>query len=87
MIVYVLSRWIPSQASHGFLAWAEDLRDDKVFAAGTNAKKVASRALGSIFSGGWASKMEVPDQCVSSWLPLAWWQPICLRGRPRSLIR
>jgi hypothetical protein len=36
--------------------------DDKVFAVGTNAKKVASRALGGIFSGGWASKMEIPDK-------------------------
>jgi hypothetical protein len=36
--------------------------DDKVFAVGTNAKKVASRALGGIFSGGWASKMEIPAQ-------------------------
>jgi hypothetical protein len=36
--------------------------DDKVFAVGTNAKKVASRTLGSIFSGGWASKMEIPDK-------------------------
>jgi len=34
--------------------------DDKVFAVGTNAKKVASRPLGGIFSGGWASKMEIP---------------------------
>ena len=34
--------------------------DDKVFAVGTNANKVASRALGGIFSGGRASKMEIP---------------------------
>ena len=34
--------------------------DDKVFAVGTNAKKVASRALRGIFSGGRASKMEIP---------------------------
>jgi hypothetical protein len=30
--------------------------DDKAFAVGTNAKRVASRALGSIFSGRWAAK-------------------------------
>jgi hypothetical protein len=36
--------------------------DDKVFAVGTNANKVASRALGGIFSGGWASEMEIPDK-------------------------
>jgi hypothetical protein len=36
--------------------------DDKVFAVGTDAKKVASRALGGIFSGDWASKMEIPVQ-------------------------
>jgi hypothetical protein len=34
--------------------------DDKVFAVGTNAKKVASPALGGIFSGGRASKIEIP---------------------------
>jgi len=34
--------------------------DDRVFAVGTNAKKETSRALGGIFSGGWASKMEIP---------------------------
>jgi hypothetical protein len=35
--------------------------DDKVFAVQTKAKKVASRHSGDIFSGGWASKMEIPD--------------------------
>lgn len=35
---------------------------DRVFAVGTNANKVASRALGGIFSGGRASEMEIPDK-------------------------
>ena len=43
------------------LAGAEDLRGrHRVFAVGTNAKKVASRALRVIFSGRWESKMEFP---------------------------
>ena len=40
-------------------ALAEDPRGDNVFAVGTNAKKVASRALGGIFSGRRANKMGI----------------------------
>jgi hypothetical protein len=42
------------------LVIAKTRGEDKVFAVGTNAKNVASRGLGGIFSGGWASKMENP---------------------------
>ena len=55
-------KWIPNQASHGFLAWSADLRGRQGLAVGTNANKVASRALLGIFSGCRASKMEIPAQ-------------------------
>jgi hypothetical protein len=46
-------KWIPTQASDGLLAWAEELPGyDKVFAVLMNAKKMAGRALGSVSSGG-----------------------------------
>ena len=50
----------------GFTALPVTCRDDKVFAVGTNAKKVASPALGGIFSGGRASKIEIPEKCNCS---------------------
>jgi hypothetical protein len=46
--------------NHGFLAWAEDLRGRQGLRRWNECEKVASRALGGIFSGGWASKMEIP---------------------------
>ena len=56
----VPGKWIPNQAGHGFWSGQRTCGDDKVFAVGTNAKKVVSRAFGGIFSGGWANKMEIP---------------------------
>jgi hypothetical protein len=38
--------------------------DDKVFAVGANAKRVANRALADIFSGGRTSKMVFPVQTL-----------------------
>jgi hypothetical protein len=45
-----------------FLGGQMTCGDDKVFGVGSNAKKVASRALGGIFSGGWTRKMEIPAE-------------------------
>jgi hypothetical protein len=36
-------KWIPYQASHGFLAWAENLRNDKIFGMETDAKNGPGR--------------------------------------------
>jgi len=43
--------------------WPEDLLgDDELFTVGANAPKLAYRALGDIFSGGRAIKIEIPPK-------------------------
>jgi hypothetical protein len=55
-------KWTPNQPSHGFWPGQSTSGDDKVFAVVTNARKLASRALGDIFSGDRASKMGSPAE-------------------------
>ena len=57
-------KWIPNQASHGFLPGQRTCGDDKVFAAGADAKRMAKRALADIFSAGRTSKMVFPVQTL-----------------------
>jgi hypothetical protein len=57
-------KWIPQQASHGFLPGQRTFGDDKVFASGANVKRMAKRALAGKFSGGRISKMVFPVQTL-----------------------
>jgi hypothetical protein len=49
-------------AFHGFWAWAEDLRGQQGLRRSNEREKGGAPVLGDIFSGGWVSKMEIPDE-------------------------
>lgn len=63
-------KWIRNQASHGFWPGQRACGDNTALAVGTYAKKVASRALGEVYSlvAGQA-KMEIPVELwnCSNW--------------------
>jgi len=61
----VSEKSLRNQASHGFLAWAENPRGTKRLAVGTNAKKVASRTLRGVFFCRRTSKMEIPIKGIT----------------------
>ena len=54
-------KWILNQASHGFWAWAENLRGQGLRRWNECEKNGEPRTRG-IFSGGWASIMEIPGK-------------------------
>ena len=57
-------------AFHGSWAWAEDLVRRQGLPRRKRMRKGGEPALGDIFSGGWVSKMEIPDETYAITDPL-----------------